>query len=347
MDWLFIGATLVQDGVATGAIYALLGMALVLVFAVTRVIFFPQGEFVTFAALSLAWLQAGKVPGTLWLMVVLAFMAGVAQVSQPLRERDWPSVVRCALLYLALPLAFAALVVWAAPRGLPLMVQCALALALVTALGPLIYRVVYHPIADAGVLALMIVSVGVHFVLAGLGLVFFGVEGFRTPAFWDGRIELGPLTLGGQAVVVVAVTLILIVILAVVFGRTLHGKALRAAASNAAGARLLAISVPFCGSLSFTVAAFIGGLCGLLIGPIVTIYYDTGLLIGLKGFVAAIVGGLVSYPLTLVGALGVGIVESFASFGASAFKEVIVFMLVVPVLLVLSARSGGHDEERA
>jgi branched-chain amino acid transport system permease protein len=111
------------------------------------------------------------------------------------------------------------------------------------------------------------------------------------------------------------------------------------------GARLLAISVSFSGKLSFTIAAFIGALCGMLIAPIVTLYYDSGLLIGLKGFVASIFGGLVSYPMTLLGALGIGIVEAFSSFKASAYKEAIVFLLVVPVLLWLSLRSGSHEEE--
>jgi len=345
MDSLLIGAILVQDGVTTGAVYALLGMALVLLFAVTRVIFFPQGELVTFGALTLAWLQAGRVPGTVWLMLGFALAAGAVEIGATWRDRDPRHIARIVVTHAVLPALLAALVVWAAPRGWPLLVQCALSLAVVTLLGPFLYRLVYQPIATASVLALMIVSVGVHFVLAGMALVFFGVDGYRTPAFWEGRVDIAGITVSGQSLVVVAVTLLLIVVLAIVFDRTLWGKALRAAASNNVGARLLAISVPFSGRLSFTIAAFIGALCGILIGPIVTIYYDSGLLIGLKGFVAAIFGGLASYPLTLAGAVGIGVVESFASFMASAHKETIVFMLVIPVLLWLSLRSGGHGEE--
>jgi branched-chain amino acid transport system permease protein len=178
-----------------------------------------------------------------------------------------------------------------------------------------------------------------------MGLIFFGVEGFRTPAFWDGRVQLGSLSMSGQSVIVLVVTAILIGTLSMVFARTLYGKALRAAASNSTGARLLAISVSFSGRLSFAIAAFIGALCGLLIAPIVTIYYDSGLLIGLKGFVASIFGGLSSYAFTLLGALAIGVVESFSSFLASAYKETIVFLLVIPVLLWLSTRGGFHEEE--
>ncbi len=345
MDFLQIGAILVQDGITTGAVYALLGMALVLLFSVTRVIFFAQGEFVTFGALTLAMLQMNRVPGTVWLLVGMALYVGIAEAVTCLRDGEPRRLVRIALESVVAPLLLAAFVVWAAPRGLPLLVQCIISLAIVTPMGPLIYRMVYQPIAHASVLALLIVSVGVHFVLAGLALLFFGVEGFRTPAFWDGRLEMGVISMSGQNVIVLAVTALLIIALALVFARTLYGKALRASASNSTGARLLGISVSFSGRLSFGIAAFIGALCGLLIAPIVTIYYDSGLLIGLKGFTSAIFGGMVSYGFTLLGAMAVGVVESFASFQASAYKESIVFLMVIPVLLWLSIRGGFHEEE--
>jgi branched-subunit amino acid ABC-type transport system permease component len=95
----------------------------------------------------------------------------------------------------------------------------------------------------------------------------------------------------------------------------------------------MGISSSSAGRLSFTMAAFIGALSGLLIGPTTTVFYDSGFLIGLKGFVAAVFAGLSSYPLALVGALGVGLLESFGSFWASAYKEVIVFSTILPVLL--------------
>jgi branched-chain amino acid transport system permease protein len=83
----------------------------------------------------------------------------------------------------------------------------------------------------------------------------------------------------------------------------------------------------------------------LLIGPLTTVYYDTGFLIGLKGFVAAIVGGLASYPMALAGALLVGQLESFSSFWASAFKEVLVFTLIIPVLWWRSMHSVHVEED--
>jgi len=216
---------------------------------------------------------------------------------------------------------------------------------LVTAFGPLVYRVAYQSLEAATPLVLLIVSVGVHFAMTGLGLLFFGAEGFRNPSFWDLRVSMGPLTLSGQAMIIGAASVALIVMLWLFFERSLFGKALRATAVNRLGARLMGISSHASGQLTFAMAALIGALSGLLIGPTTTVFYDSGFLIGLKGFVAAVVAGLSSYPGALIGALFVGVVEAFGAFWASAFKEVIVFTLILPILLWRSLTSGHSDEE--
>jgi branched-chain amino acid transport system permease protein len=107
----------------------------------------------------------------------------------------------------------------------------------------------------------------------------------------------------------------------------------------------MGISPALAGKLTFFLAALIGALSGVLIAPITTIYYDTGFLIGLKGFVAAIIGGLASYPIAAAGAVAVGLLEAFSSFWASAYKEVIVFTLIIPVLLWRSLTSRHVEEE--
>jgi branched-chain amino acid transport system permease protein len=180
--------------------------------------------------------------------------------------------------------------------------------------------------------------------MTGLGLLFFGAEGYRNPSFWDLRLALGPVNLSGQAIIIGLASLALIAMLWIFFERTLRGKALRATAVNRLGARLMGISSSSAGQMTFAMAAFIGALSGLLIGPTTTVFYDSGFIIGLKGFVAAVIGGLSSYPVALIGALFVGVVEAFGSFWASAFKEVIVFTLILPVLLLRSL-SGHADED--
>ena len=342
---LQIALLLGQDGITNGAIYALLSLALVLVFTVTRVIFIPQGEFVAYGALTLASFQAGKTPGTLWLLVGAGVMVALVDITIALRSgmaRRIPRIVGWNLVY---PAAAAAIVFAMKPGEFPLLAQILLALALVVPLGPMIYRLAFQPLAEASVLVLLIVSVAVHWALVGLGLLFFGAEGSRTPAFSDASFELGLVKVNGQTLWVVGASLMLIVVLALFFGRTIYGKALRATAMNRTGARLMGISTIMAGKLSFLLAAMIGAFSGVLIAPITTIYYDTGFLIGLKGFVGAIVGGLGSYPLAAAGAVLVGLLEAFSSFWASAFKEVIVFTLIIPVLVWRSLTTHHVEEE--
>jgi branched-chain amino acid transport system permease protein len=342
---LSIAGILALDGLTNGAVYALLALATVLVFAVTRVIFIPQGEFVAFGALTLALFQAGKVPGTIWFLLAMAVLAALGDVIHGWRHRLAPRRVALQVVRtLAWPVLASLVAIWAAPRGFSLLVQALLTLALVTPFGSLIYRLAYESLADASVLVLLIVSVGVHFALVGLGLFFFGAEGFRNPSFWDARFSAGAVAVTGQALIIFLASIALIVLLYLFFERTFTGKALRATAVNRAGARLMGISSSAAGRLAMTMAALIGALSGLLIGPTTTIFYDSGFLIGLKGFVAAVFAGLSSYPLALVGALGVGLLESFGSYWASAFKEVIVFSSILPVLLWRSLADPDREE---
>ena len=159
---LSIASILLLDGLTNGAIYALLGMCIVLVFAVTRVIFIPQGEFVAYGALTLAIFQTGKVPGTVWLLLILAAVAALS----------WPR--------------FGAIAATPCRRCLQRR-----------------HGVAYQSLAGASTLVLLIVSVGVHFAMTGLGLLFFGAEGSRTPAFSEARVDLGGVPITGQSMVVV------------------------------------------------------------------------------------------------------------------------------------------------
>jgi branched-chain amino acid transport system permease protein len=343
---LTIAGLLAQDGITNGAIYALLALALVLVFTVTRVIFVPAGEFVTYGTLTLAALQLGKSPGTVGLLLGLAGVAGGMEVYAAARERTWQRLPRRLLSYVVVPGAIAGVVHAAAPLALAFPIQIALTVAIVAALGPLLYRVAYQPLAEASVLVLLIVSVAAHLTMVGLGLWFFGPEGSRTPAFTDASWRIGDATFSGQSLLVLFFSVTLIGVLYLFFGRTLYGKALRATALNRVGARLVGVSPNLAGSVTFTLAAMLGAFSGVLIGPITTIYYDSGFLISLKGFVGAIIGGLSSYPLAAAGSLLVGLLESFSSFWASAFKEVIVFTLIIPVLLWRSLTTHHHEEDQ-
>ena len=340
-----IALLLIQDGIVNGAVYALLALAIVLVFVVTRVLFLPQGEFVTYGALSLAALQLGRTPGIVWLLGVAGLLVAAIEVLAALRSGRTSRIPRILGYYVAVPAVIIGLTVWLAPQKPPLAVQIALSIALVVPLGPMTWRLFFQPLASASVLVLFIVSMAVHYVLTGLSLVFFGGEGLRSRPFWDAKFRLGVVEISAQSVLVVVASLLLILVLWLLFERSIYGKALRATAMNRVGALLVGIPTVLTGHLSFLLAAFIGAVSGILIAPITTLYYDTGFLIGLKGFVGAILGGMGSYPLAAVGSVAVGLLESFSSFWASAFKEVIVFTLIIPVLVWLSLRSRHVEEE--
>ena len=340
-----IALLLAQDGITNGAVYALLALALVLAFAVTRVIFIPQGEFVAYGALTLVAVQAGRLPGTVKLLLVAGALVAVIELVSALRTRQWRNFGWVALWNLAYPLALWALLRSMPATDWPMPLQILVALAIVVPLGPMVYRLAYQPIAEAPVLNLLIVSVAVHVVMLGLGLLMFGAEGSRTPPFSEGTFQFGALTASAQSLWVMGCSLGLIALLYFLFERTVYGKALRATAVNRRGAKLMGIPTEFAGRLSFFLCALIGAFSGILIAPITTIYYDTGFLMGLKGFVGAIIGGLASYPIAAAGALLVGLLESFSSFWASAYKEVIVFTLIIPVLLWRSLRAHHVEEE--
>jgi len=205
---------------------------------------------------------------------------------------------------------------------------------------------VFQPIADASVLVLLIVSLALHFLLSGLGLLFFGPEGSRTTPLTSAVFTLGDgFTVSGQVVLMVGAAIVLSGLFFLVFERTVAGKALRATAVNRVGARLVGIRPVRTALLAYGCASLLAGLIGVLIAPVTTMYYDSGFIIGLKAFVAAIIGGLVSYPMTAVGALAVGVVESFASFWSGALKDVIVFSLLIPVLMLRSFMAAHSEEE--
>ena len=337
---------LLQDGITNGAIYALLGLALVLVFAVTRVILIPQGEFVTYGALTYATLSSGQVPGTARLALAMGIVAFGLDLFAGRRSLRPKLIARAFAINIVLPAAILTLTIWLADRHSPIGINIALSLVIVAAIGLFLYRIAFQPIAHASVLVLLIASVGCHLALQGFGLVFFGAEGLRGPTVSDSAFTVGPLRFTGQSIAVYAITLALITALWLFFGFTLMGKALRATAVNRLGARLVGIRTSLSGQIAFLLASVIGAVSGILIVPITTLYYDTGFLIGLKGFVAAIIGGLVSYPLTAIAALLVGAVEAFSSFYASNFKEVIVFTLILPVLVLRSLAAPAVEEEK-
>lgn len=339
-----IGLLLLQDGLTTGFIYALLALSILIVFVVTRVLWVAAGEFLVFGALTLAALQQGQVPGTVWLAGALGLTTVLVDTWHAWRIGDWRTWRLSVAISLGFPIVAGGLVMGLAASKPPLAVQVLLTLALVVPMGFMIYRAAFRALADKSTLTLMFVAIAVHYALVGLGLLFFGSEGYRTPPFITGRIDAGFTRISWQLVLVVATSAVMMVALWLFIGRTLWGKALRAAAVNRFGARLVGVRTESMGALAFTISALIGALSGILIGPVTTLFYDSGFLVGLKGFVGTVIAGMASFPLAVLGAIVIGVIESFASFYASSFKEAIVFGLLIPFLLWRSAvESRSHE----
>src|SRR5260221_9041457 len=242
---------LVQDGITNGAIYALLGLALVLVFAVTRVILIPQGEFVTYGALTYASLSAGQIPGTARLALAMGIVAFGLDLFAGRKSLHVRLIGRAFAVNIFLPAVIFALTFWLAGRHPPSAVNIALSLLIVAAIGFFLFRIAVQPLAHTSVLWLLIASVGCHLALQGFGLVFFGAEGQRRPTIADTAFTVGPLRFTGQSIAVYAITIALIVALWLAFGFTLYGKALRATAVNRLGARLVGSRTTLPGQIAF------------------------------------------------------------------------------------------------
>ena len=346
MNW-DVALILIIDGLAGGAVYLLAGLGLVLVFSVTRVVFVPFGDVAAFAALSLAAMEAGKLPATVWMVLTLAAITVAVEVVQALRRGEASRIPRAILGWGVLP-ALPCLLAWSvAGTQVPTALAITAAVMLVIPIAPLVARLALQPIADASVLVLLIASLALHFLLSGMGLLFFGPEGFRTSALVGGVLTLpGGLAVNGQVLLMVSSAIVLSGLFFLAFERTVAGKALRATAVNRVGARLVGIRPTRTALWAYTFSSLLAGLIGILIAPVMTMYYDSGFLIGLKAFVAAIIGGLVSYPLTAVGGIAVGMVESFGSFFSGALKDLIVFCLLIPALLLRSALQSHPEEEQ-
>ena len=318
-----IAAILIMDGIASGAIYVLIALGTVLIFSITRVMFVPFGDIAAYAALTLAMLQMGQLPGTVKLVAVLASIALCMEIFHLWRCNKLQQTPKAILYYGLLPCLPGAFIWLMQGVTLPLYVQMTLALILV----------------------LLIVAVAVHFSISGLALLFFGPEGYRTEPISREIYDIAGVVISAQTILMVIAAASFSGLLYLYFEKTIGGKALRATAVNRTGARLVGIRPHRTGTSAYLLASVLGGVSGLLIGPIATLYYDSGFLIGLKAFVGAVVGGLMSYPLTALGAIGIGILESYASFFSSTLKETIVFGALIPILIWRSFATLHHDEE--
>lgn len=280
----------VVTGVTTGAIYALLAVGFVVIYNVTGVINFAQGESAMLGAL-----------------LMVQFSSRLA---------------------------------------LPLPLSLLLSLILVTAIGALLYGLAIRPARHASPASLIIITIGASIALRGAALMIWGTNSYLLPAFTPSPpLRLGSAVLRSQSLWVMGTTLVAVTGLFFFFQRTMAGKAMRACAVNRLAAQLMGISQVQMGVLAFGLGAALGAVAGAVIAPITYATYDMGTMLGLKGFVAAIIGGLTNPWGAVAGGLLLGVLEAVgAGVISSGAKDAIAFAVLVAILLFRpSGLMGGRQ----
>lgn len=228
------------------------------------------------------------------------------------------------------------LAVFFTEAGLPLPVAALLAVLVPTLLGMAIEKVAIKPARNAEVIALIIITIGLSLVIRGLVQISLGKSVHTLPSFSAAQpLHLLGAVLHPQIPWVLGVTLVVMVGLWLFFHRTLYGKMILATSFNPLAARLMGINTGRVMSASYGMAAGLGALGGLLITPVTMTSYDVGIMLGLKGFVGAVLGGMGNGVGAVVGGLLVGVAEALvAGYISSAYKDAVPFLLIFAILFL-------------
>jgi branched-chain amino acid transport system permease protein len=233
--------------------------------------------------------------------------------------------------------------------GLPLPLTIVLAIGAAMVVGLLVEKLAIEPARGASVVTLIIITIGASILLRGLAALVWDKKIHPLPAFsGETPIVLGTATLLPQTLWVLGVTVVVVALLWWFFNRTLTGKAILAVSINRLAAELMGISVRRVLAASFGLSAALGALAGILIAPISFTSWDVGVMLGLKGFAAAILGGLGSGPGAIAGGLALGLIEALgAGYLSSAYKDVFAFVLLLTALVFLpNGLAGRRGAER-
>jgi branched-chain amino acid transport system permease protein len=236
--------------------------------------------------------------------------------------------------------------------GLPLWAAVPLAIVAAVVVGLLVQRLALERAQAGGqadVVTLIIITIGVALFLRGLAQLVWDKRIHSLPAFSGSEpLKFGGATVLPQSLWVLAGAALAVLMLGWFFNRTLAGKAMRATAINPLAARLMGISTRRVMRVSFALAAALGALGGVLTAPITFTSYDVGVMLGLKGFAAAMLGGLGSFGGAVIGGLLLGLIEALAAgFVSSAYKDAIAFVVILAVLFFMpGGLVGARHAER-
>jgi branched-chain amino acid transport system permease protein len=232
--------------------------------------------------------------------------------------------------------------------GLPLPVAAVLAVVTVAVVAVVMERLTIAPVKAMTTLVSLILTLGVSTALKALMLLVYGPNAEGLQAITPGAVTVAGVSIRYQDLWILLVAALVSAAVYWFYDRTLTGKALRACAEQPVAARLVGISLSRASLISFLIAGVVGALAGVLASPVYFTSWESGLALGLKGFVAATLGGLVSVRGAVLGGLVLGVLETLtAGYVSTGLRDAVAFLLLIVVLVV---RPGGifgrHAEAR-
>jgi branched-chain amino acid transport system permease protein len=233
--------------------------------------------------------------------------------------------------------------------GLPMIVAAPLAICLVVLVGLLLEKLAVEPARNATVVTLIIITIGASILIRGIVEVTLGKDFHPLPAFTgDSAIMVGGAAVQPQSLWILGALALVVAALRWFFERTRLGKAILATSYNPLAAQLVGIETRTILLVSFGLSAALGALAGILTAPITLTKYDIGIMLGLKGFAAAILGGLGSSYGAVAGGLLLGVLEAMsAGYISSAYKDAVAFVIILGVLFFMpSGLFGTRRTER-
>lgn len=230
---------------------------------------------------------------------------------------------------------------------IPLPIAFLITILTVTLVGILFERLAIHPLSKATILTLIIMTLAGSILLRGVAMVLWGKDPYGFPEFAQGDpVKIFGATIQPQVFWILAITILVVFGIRFFFGRTWIGKAMSACAFNPLAARLVGINVRYMVLLSFGLSAALGAIAGAMITPITLMEYDRGPLLALKGFAAAVLGGLGSGTGAIVAGFIIGVVESLgAGLISSGYKDALALLVLLIVLWVRPSGLMGSPEE--
>lgn len=231
--------------------------------------------------------------------------------------------------------------------GLPLWAAVILSILIVVAIGAVFERTAIHPARKSSPATLIIITIGVSIAFRGIAILIWGTQPQSLPPFTDNTpIKFLNAVLLPQNIWAIGISLFILFVMMYLFNKTYIGKALTACVVNVFAARLMGINPEKMSLLAISICAGLGALAGIVIAPISGATYEMGMMLGIKAFVAAVIGGLTNAPAAIAGAFLIGILESFTEgLWSSGLKDVVSFSLLLIILFLkpegLFAKASG------